>query len=103
MKEKVEEKELVEHEGNGSFITKGLFDYVKAKVIAAGYKVDHVKMAMSQWKKIVRAYEEEDGMREGNREFLGVTVTVDRKVPESEIWFCAKDGSVSGKMVGMER
>jgi hypothetical protein len=103
MKEKAPEKEIVVHEGNGSFITKGLFDYVKAKVIAEGYKVDHALMANSQWKKIVASYEEEYGLREGTLEFLGVPVKVDRKVPESEIWFCAKDGSVGGKMVGMER
>lgn len=98
-----ETPELIQHEANGSFITKGIADYIKAKIKEAGLKIDHLRMAKSQWKKIVRMYEEVDDIKEGNLEFVTLVVKLDRLVPESEIWYCAKDGTPVGKIVGLER
>lgn len=103
MKKEEKEIEVVEHEANGSFITKGIADYIKAKILEKGAKISFLKMAKSQWKKIVRQYEEIDGMKEGNMEFVTIEVKLDRVVPESEIWYCAANGNVLGKIVGLER
>jgi hypothetical protein len=106
MKKKDEKSDPIEpivHEANGSFITKGVADYIKAQILEKDLKIAFLKMAKSQWKKIVKQYEEIDGMKEGNQEFITVEVKLDRVVPESEIWYCAADGMVLGKIVGLER
>jgi len=103
----VEEKKIFEHEMNGGFITKGLAEYVKGKIreMDPKVKIDHLEMAKSQWKKLVGMYAEaEDGaMKEGNLEFVTLLVVLSKYVPESEIRYCAKDGTVVGKIVGAER
>lgn len=104
MKKKVEvEVPMIEHEANGAFVTKGLVEYIKGKILEDGLKIDHLKMTKSQWEKIVRMYEEVDGMKYNDLELAAILVKLDRTVPESAIWFCAKDGSVLGKIVGLER
>jgi hypothetical protein len=100
---------MIEHEMNGSFITKGMVEYITQKIrkeleeAKSKTKIDHLEMAKSQWKKIVAMYAEEDGMKEGNLEILALPVTLSRYVPESEIRYVAKDTSVLGKIIGLER
>jgi hypothetical protein len=102
---------MIEHEANGSFITKQLTDYVLQKVreeIAAEKskaKIDRMEMSKSQWKKIVAMFTdpEDGGMKEGNLEFQSIPVKVTKYIAESEIRFMAKDDTTLGKIVGLER
>jgi hypothetical protein len=102
---------MIEHEANGSFITKGIMDHVLQKIreeIAAEkskVKIDRMEMSKPQWKKIVAMFAdpEDGGMKEGNLEFQGFPVGVTKYIAESEIRILAKDGTVLGKIVGLER
>lgn len=108
---KADEKKIFEHEMNGGFVTKGLAEYIKVKIrenleeSKSKLKIDHLEMAKSQWKKLVGMYADaEDGaMKEGNLEFVTLPVVLNKYVAESEIRYCAKDGTVLGKIVGAER
>jgi hypothetical protein len=104
-----EEKQPFTHEMNGGFVTKGLAEYVKMKIREqlkeqkSKLEIDHLEMAKSMWKKLVQMYAEEDGMREGNLEFVTLPVITSKFVPESEIRYVTKTGLVLGKIVGAER
>jgi len=105
-KEKEPEKfEPIIHEANGSSITPGLTDYIRQRIAnELEIKPTQLRMAKSQWKKIVRSYEEVvPGLTEQLLEWSGFPVELDRTVPEHEIWYEAKDGKIVGKIVGLER
>ena len=93
---------MIEHEMNGSKITKGIGEYIKGKIAEAKLKADHLLMSESQWKKICRQYDEE-GIKEGDREFVTLPVTLTKHIAESEIHFCDKKNEVIAKIVGLER
>jgi hypothetical protein len=92
---------MIEHEMNGSKMTTGIGEYIKGKIADEKLKVDHLVMAESQWKKLCRMYAE-DGMKEGEREFITLPAKL-AKISEHEIHFRDKKGEVVAKLVGLER
>ena len=118
------EIEVISREANGGFISPQMTTGMLALVAeantppkpappkptpVAGTKpsptvVTTLKMAKSQWEKIVRLHAGiVDGVSDSSYSWCGVPVTIDRTVPESEVWFTTKDGTVLGKIVGLER
>ena len=93
---------MIEHEMNGSKITKGIGEYIKGKIAEAKLKADHLVMARSQWEKICRQYEDE-GMKDADREFVTLPVTLTKHIAETEIHFSDKKNEVIAKIVGLER
>lgn len=93
---------MIEHEMNGSKITKGIGEYIKEKLAEEKLKPVGLWMSKSQWEKICRLYDEE-GVKEADREFVTLPVTLSRFVNESEIHYIAKSGEVIAKIVGLER
>lgn len=93
---------IVEHDMNGSKITKGIGEYVKGILAKAEVKPDHLVMAKSQWEKICRLYDEE-GIKDADREFVTLPVTLTKHIAESEIHFVDKKDEVIAKIVGLER
>ena len=92
---------MIEHEMNGSKMTVGIGEYIKAKISAAELKVNHLVMAESQWKTLCRMYDDE-GVKEGNREFVTLPVKL-AKISEHEILFLDKKNEVLARVVGLER
>lgn len=103
MTEKEKALEIFEHDANGSTITVGLAEHVKGKLAEKELRATTLRMAKSQWEKIVRIFNEVDGKKFNDLEFATIKVVLDRAVPEHEIRFCAKDGTVIAKIVGLER
>lgn len=93
---------MIEHEMNGSKITKGIGEYIKGKITDEKLKAVGLLMSKSQWEKICRLYDDE-GVKEADREFVTLPVVLTKHISESEIHFVDKKGDVIAKVVGLER
>lgn len=93
---------MIEHEMNGSKITKGIGEYVRLKTVQEKLRADHLVMSRPQWEKIVRMYAE-DGLQDQHREFVSLPVELTKHIAESEIHYLDKKNEVIAKIVGLER